>query len=51
MQLQKLLQNIPYTNIQGTEQIEINHIVYDSRKVEKGDVFVCISGFQTDGHR
>lgn len=51
MQLQKLLQNIPYANIQGTEQIEINHIVYDSRKVEKGDVFVCISGFQTDGHR
>lgn len=51
MQLQKLLQNIPYTVIQETEKIEINHIVYDSRKVEQGDVFVCISGFQTDGHR
>src|SRR5699024_818565 len=22
-----------------------------SRKVEKGDLFVCITGFQTDGHK
>ncbi|MEQ8169699.1 MAG: UDP-N-acetylmuramoyl-L-alanyl-D-glutamate--2,6-diaminopimelate ligase [Candidatus Eremiobacterota bacterium] len=25
-------------------------IVYDSRKVSSGDIFVCIKGFKTDGH-
>lgn len=28
----------------------ISGISYDSRKVKKGDLFVCISGFVTDGH-
>ena len=31
--------------------IEINKIAYDSRKVEPGDIFVCIKGYQTDGHK
>jgi len=34
-------------------EISINkklNIVYDSRKVKKGDIFVCIKGFKTDGH-
>lgn len=31
--------------------IEINKIAYDSRKVESGDIFVCIKGYQTDGHK
>ena len=29
---------------------EISKIEYDSRKVENNDVFVCITGFKTDGH-
>ena len=28
----------------------ISGISYDSRKGKKGDLFVCISGFVTDGH-
>ena len=30
--------------------IEITGIAYDSRKVRKGTLFVCIEGFTTDGH-
>ena len=49
MKLSTLLQNIEYTLLYGEEK-EITGIAYDSRKVKKGDLFVCITGFQTDGH-
>lgn len=51
MLLQKLLEGIPYKMLQGTNEVEIKMPVYDSRKVQPGDLFVCITGFQTDGHR
>lgn len=31
--------------------IEITGIVYDSRQTVKGNVFVCIKGYEQDGHR
>lgn len=31
--------------------VEITGIAYDSRKVTKGNVFVCIKGYETDGHK
>ncbi len=31
--------------------IDISGIAYDSRKVSDGNVFVCIKGYETDGHR
>lgn len=31
--------------------VEITGIAYDSRKVEPGNVFVCVRGFETDGHK
>lgn len=51
MKLSTLLQNIDYTILQGDKNIDINAPAYDSRKVQKGDLFVCITGFQTDGHK
>lgn len=33
------------------KNIEINDIVYDSRKVKKGDLFVAVKGFKSDGHK
>ena len=30
--------------------IEVHNLVYDSRKVQAGDVFVCISGAKMDAH-
>ncbi|MDD6763132.1 MAG: UDP-N-acetylmuramoyl-L-alanyl-D-glutamate--2,6-diaminopimelate ligase [Clostridiales bacterium] len=31
--------------------IDITGIAYDSRKAAEGNVFVCIKGYETDGHR
>ena len=51
MILSTLLKNIEYKMLYGEEEKEINAIAYDSRKVQKNDLFVCITGFQTDGHK
>lgn len=39
--------------LSGSEYLEteISGIQCDSRAVKPGDVFVCVEGFQTDGHR
>ena len=50
MILSALLQNVDWTLLYGEEK-EINKITYDSRKVQKNDLFICITGFQTDGHK
>ena len=34
----------------GKDDIDITGIAYDSRKVSAGNVFVCIKGYETDGH-
>lgn len=36
--------------IVGDPQVEVCGLACDSRKVEAGDLFVCVSGFQSDGH-
>ena len=50
MELNKLLNGVSYRVLQGNPNIEVKKIEYDSRKVTAGDVFVCITGFQRDGH-
>ena len=35
---------------QSIEKLLIHKVVYDSRKVEEGSLFVAIEGFSTDGH-
>lgn len=50
MKLAKLLEKLSYEVKQGSTDTEITTLVYDSRKVEKGSVFVCISGSMRDAH-
>lgn len=50
MELKKILNNIDYELVKGNIDIDINDICYDSRKVTKGDMFVCLSGALSDGH-
>ena len=50
-ELNNLIKNIDYKILCGNTETEIGAVRYDSRKVEKGDLFVCITGFQTDGHK
>lgn len=48
--LDRLLERLEYTLVQGTSDLEITQVVYDSRKVTKGCLFVCIKGAVSDGH-
>ena len=50
MKLGNLLEDIRYEVKKGSIDTEINTLVYDSRKVEEGSVFVCISGSVRDAH-
>ena len=48
--LKQLLGRLPYQHIQGTLEREISDVIYDSRKVVKDALFVCIKGTAADGH-
>ena len=50
MKLIDLLKKLDYEVVQGDVNTEISTLVYDSRKVEKDSVFVCISGTVRDAH-
>lgn len=50
MKLKNLLERMEYTIISGDVKKEITTLVYDSRKVKEGSVFVCIKGAVSDGH-
>ena len=51
MKLSELIQNTNCSVISGNSDIEINNLVYDSRKVMPGDVFVCLKGYNIDAHK
>ncbi len=48
--LSNLLEKLDYEVIQGNVDKDITTLVYDSRKVEEGSLFVCIKGAVADGH-
>ena len=50
MLLTYLIDGLDILYTRGNINTEINGIAYDSRKVKKGYVFVCIDGMMTDGH-
>lgn len=49
--LSEWLREIEPVSVQGKADVDISGIAYDSRKVRRGDLFVCIRGFSDDGHR
>ncbi len=50
MKLEKILEGIKYTVLEGNILGDIKDIKYDSRIVEDGDMYVAIEGFNTSGH-
>lgn len=50
MQIRQLVEKLDYTLLAGELDTEITTLVYDSRKVEQGSIFVCISGTVRDAH-
>lgn len=51
MKLISLLEKLEYTCLQGSTDQEVKNVVYDSRKVEEGSLFICIRGAVVDGHK
>ncbi|WP_079422738.1 UDP-N-acetylmuramoyl-L-alanyl-D-glutamate--2,6-diaminopimelate ligase [Clostridium oryzae] len=51
MKLEEVLSGIDYELLKGKDDIEVRELAYNSRTVKKNDVFFCISGFKTDGHK
>lgn len=51
MKVSTLLKEAAISKIVGDTDREIKGICYDSRKVKPDYVFVCIVGFETDGHK
>src|SRR5690606_22236068 len=50
MLLCEILEDVPYMDIKGNIEIDIDEIYYDSRQVTPNSLFFCIEGFQFDGH-
>jgi len=50
MLLDIILQGIEKEELIGETNIEIENIIYDSSKARENSLFVCIEGFNTDGH-
>ncbi len=48
--LKDLLKEITYEVLQGGIEKEVSAVVYDSRKVTEGCMFICIEGAVSDGH-
>jgi len=48
--LNDILTDVKVEEISGNANREINNIAFDSRQVDRGDVFVAVAGTQVDGH-
>ena len=50
MKLSELLQGLDCALVQGSAEIEVSDVVYDTRRLVPGAVFVCIVGTSRDSH-
>ena len=50
MKLNEILKGIKYSIAAGNDNIEVGKLETDSRKIEKGDVFIALTGLGADGH-
>lgn len=50
MLLQNLIKNLTASEVIGNTNVEIKKVEYDSKKVNKDDIFVAIKGYEQDGN-
>ena len=50
MTIKDWLEGFSYKLVQGSLDVEVNEVVYDSRKAAPGAVFVCMKGTKIDSH-
>ncbi len=51
MKLSQLLRGVPVRECRADMEMEISGVSYDSRKTAAGDLFVAMTGYETDGHK
>jgi UDP-N-acetylmuramyl-tripeptide synthetase len=51
MKLREMLKDVEDLHTEGSLDIDINAVHYDSRQVTPGSLFFCIEGYKTDGHK
>lgn len=51
MKLDDLIKNVEYLNIVNHKNVDVTGISYNSKTTQKGDIFVCLRGEYTDGHK
>jgi UDP-N-acetylmuramoyl-L-alanyl-D-glutamate--2,6-diaminopimelate ligase len=48
--LSQIVSDLPHSHVDGDLSVDITGITYSSKKVEEGNLFVCIKGLNVDGH-
>ncbi|HEX2925187.1 MAG TPA: UDP-N-acetylmuramoyl-L-alanyl-D-glutamate--2,6-diaminopimelate ligase [Ruminiclostridium sp.] len=51
MLLSELVRDLNIKNVEGSLDVEIESVAYDSRKTKHGSLFVCVEGTVVDGHK
>ena len=51
MKLSQLLRGVSVRECHADMEMEISGVSYDSRKTAAGDLFVAMTGYETDGHK
>ncbi|MGN0789798.1 MAG: UDP-N-acetylmuramoyl-L-alanyl-D-glutamate--2,6-diaminopimelate ligase [Christensenellales bacterium] len=50
MLLSNLLENVEVESVNGSVDIAVQNVAFDTKDVVQGSVFVCLKGHTTDGH-
>jgi UDP-N-acetylmuramoyl-L-alanyl-D-glutamate--2,6-diaminopimelate ligase len=50
MRLEDLARGTPGAVLEGNGDVEVSGIAYDSRHINRGDLFVAVAGIRSDGH-
>ena len=50
MKFKEWLKDLSYEVLQGSLDVDVEDVIYDSRKARNGVVFVCMKGTRTDSH-
>ena len=50
MKLHNILKDVEYKIVKGPSDVDVARLVFDSRKVQAKDIFVCIKGAKWDAH-
>ena len=51
MKLNDLIKNIDILTIENEKNVDIKGLSYNSKTIKQGEIFICLKGENTDGHK